>query len=184
MYKEAYFNIGGYDVLFGGHGENVDLSIRCWRFGYPSVYDDDIVVYHSIYAPHSIMRSGKGAKKQRARAILSTPLKICYIYGSLIKPSEMEKMDYIVYEKWVKNLYKHTSFTKIPLRIIYSLTANIDFLIDRHPRLRKSRRRAHHTPFNTFMPYDIFKDMKIFKKCIAEAPERLKDIRKKALNLK
>lgn len=181
MYKEVYFNIGGYDVLFGNHGENVDLSVRCWRSGYPLVYDESIVVYHSIQAPYSILRKTKTSKKRRAMAIFSTPLKICYIYGTMNRPAEMIKFNRVVYEKWVKNVFKYAAKEKIPSRMIYYIAEYIDSLIDRAHLLRKSRKRAAMTPYREFMPYDIFKDLNMFKKCVADAPKKLENIRKKAL---
>ena len=184
MYKKVYFNINGYDVLFGNHGENVDLSIKCWRHGYPLVYDENIVVYHIIKAPYSILRKSKTSKKRREMAIFSTPLKICYIYGTLNRPAEMEKFNIIIYEKWVKNVFKHATRESIPSKLIYNLAEYIDSLINRSFLLQKSRKRASLTPYNEFMPYDIFKSIVLFKRCVAEAPERLKDIRKKALKLK
>jgi GT2 family glycosyltransferase len=183
MYKEVYFRIGGYDVLFGNHGENVDLSIKCWRHGYPLVYEDDIVVYHILNAAYSIMRKAKTSKKRRAMAIFSTPLKICYIYGTLHRPSEMEKFNLVVYEKWVKNIFKYSSEEDIPPQMIYYIAEYIDSLINRAHLLERSRKKASNTPYREFMPYDIFKNLALFKECIKEAPGKLQCIRRKALLL-
>ncbi|MBU90001.1 hypothetical protein CMO94_00550 [Candidatus Woesearchaeota archaeon] len=169
IYKKAYFKIGGYNSLFPNHGENVELSVRCWRNAFPLVYSDSIKARHESESAASIMRA-KNAKVGREKFILSTPIKMLYIY----KIKELEEIDQfyeIINKKWIDLLFADSDKHFISFNLLKTFSDMIDETVENYKELRYFRKKADNDKFK-FMPYSIFGDKGYFKKCLKEAKKK------------
>jgi len=165
IYKKAYFKVGGYNSLFHDHGENVELSIRCWRNGYPLLYSHIIKAQHESDSAASIMRAKQG-KIGREKFILSTPIKMLYIY-SKEKLGGMDKFYNIINKKWIDLLFGNSDKYLISDKLLTAFSEMIDEIVKNHKKLNYYRKKADKDKFK-FLPYAIFDDNKTFKRCLKE----------------
>ncbi|MEA2036565.1 MAG: glycosyltransferase, partial [Nanoarchaeota archaeon] len=175
MYKEVYFKIGGYNLLFPNHGENVELSVNCWRHGFPLVHSHLIKSQHEADAVASIMRAKKG-KTGREKFILSTPTKMFYIYPE--EPKEIERFNEIIDRKWIDLLFGNLDKYFIGRTMLRSFAEMISLFAHMRKKLDYYKKKAEKDPFK-FMPYAIFDDKASLKKCLKEAEKRIKPIWRK-----
>lgn len=47
--RQFFVNIGGFDEYYFGGGEEVELGLRAWQYGYKVLYEPSSVIYHLRY---------------------------------------------------------------------------------------------------------------------------------------
>jgi GT2 family glycosyltransferase len=162
--KEAFSKVGGYDAdLFPMQGEGPDLSIRFWRAGYPLVHDSKIRVRHlSGYAKGEKTGSRylyHGWDIRRTALMFRSMLLYFYKYGSLDAGRS----------NWMRTIAMESKSNfgdKTGYMILSTLAGALKWISTNFDRIEKSKRKVPEK--YDFKPYDVFTDMKMFKKCIRE----------------
>lgn len=167
-YRDVFWEVGGYDeVVFNMRGEGSDLSVRYWRAGYPLVYDNSIVVHHVHETEGGIIRGTQHPEWGIAKDLLL----LAYKYDML--------------EKDFDNFSKTVAANFAPLgkaghyRLLQGIGKYLDFITEIKPELDRQKRQML-SPYD-FKFLEIFSNKQLFQRCIAEAREKLQQVRRKTL---
>lgn len=163
-YKSLFDLVGGYDEeVFNMRGEGSDLSVRYWRGGYPLAYESTICVHHVHDAPDSVaLRIDKPEL-----AIAKDLLLLAYKYDTTDKDSNFIKTVVANFKPFGDKGY---------FKILEGIKANLELIVNSKPILDRYRKLA--SPEYPFTFLEIFSQKELFEKCIAEAGQKLEQVRK------
>ena len=159
-HRSIFKYLGGYDDVFEKRGEGVDMSCRYWRGGFPIVYCEKSVVYHHHDAPDSLTRLNSGSDRMFASLIL-----MAYKYDI-----DADTSPYFVE---VMNEGKDFQDKKL-FDPIHAASSMLDWFNERFDDIKKSK-DAIPKEYD-FKPQDVFTKQDLVKKCIAEAPDRIRKL--------
>ncbi len=166
-YKTAFWQVGGYDEeVFNMRGEGSDLSIRYWRSGFPLSYNEKIKVHHVHDAPSAATRHIEHPE----RGIIRDLIQLGFKYGL----SDEESPNFAKTLAWITDQFGE----KDKYIIIESIVSLLPYLWENREKIEKSRQNIPNTYGFKFL--DVFTNKELFKNCLNQSEERIKEAREKA----